>query len=401
MTATVVSPSPSSALPSRHEASSPVTSTHGAVPVPAERRVDPGLADLDAVEPQAPPRRAAHRVREHAVARACHRVHADEERSVDALLEVLDVLRPLVLDDVLAVGVELLGDQRVERPPLAGAVTVHHDDLRRPGSLRAAHGRVDLARVEAAPFLVHRVAACHLLPLHDAGDAFHVADDEDLHAKIAPTISPTTVRAPEPPGTRRSRARRRARAGSPRYAPSSAFSAKPRPSSCAAQNRPSAPPFAIQPSRSAHQIGVGRAARRADELGPRAHRRCGSAPGVRVSSAAASLERRRERRHAAAVDRHARRRRRARRSAAAADARGRGTGGAASRARGRPRASRRACPSSCARASRPAGPPAGPFSRSSTVAPARASTLRTAASCAGSAWCDAQAIAISSSSRSS
>jgi hypothetical protein len=40
---------------------------------------------------------------------------SDEERGVDALLEELGVLGPLVLDDELAVGVELLRDQRVER----------------------------------------------------------------------------------------------------------------------------------------------------------------------------------------------------------------------------------------------------------------------------------------------
>src|SRR5581483_4035325 len=50
----------------------------------------------------------------------------------------------------------------------------------------------------------------------------------------------------------------------------------------------------------------------------------------------------------------------------------------------------------------PSGRPScSPFSRSSTDAPARVSSFRTAASCAGSAWCDAQAIASSSSPRSS
>ena len=166
-------------------------------PGSAERGVDPGLAHLDAVEPQPPPRRAADRVREHTVARAGHGVHADEERSVDAALEVLDVLRPFVLHDELAVRVELFGNQRVERPALTRAVTVHDDDLRRAGSLRAAHGRVDLAGVEAASLLVHRVAARHLLPLDDPGDALHVADDEDLHdAKvIAPTTSLRLLRS--------------------------------------------------------------------------------------------------------------------------------------------------------------------------------------------------------------
>ena len=38
------------------------------------------------------------------------------------------------------------------------------------------------SRVELAPFLVERLAARRLLPLHDAGDALHVRDDVDAHA---------------------------------------------------------------------------------------------------------------------------------------------------------------------------------------------------------------------------
>ena len=42
---------------------------------------------------------------------------------------------------------------------LAGAVAVHDDDLGRPRRLGAAHGGIDLLRVEAAALLVHRGAA--------------------------------------------------------------------------------------------------------------------------------------------------------------------------------------------------------------------------------------------------
>src|SRR5215218_2969178 len=157
----------------------------GAAPLTAERGVDPGLANLDPVEPEPPPRGARDGVREDAVSRAGHRVHRDEQRRVDALLEVVDVLRPLVLDHELAGRVELLGDQRVERPPLARAVTVHDDDLGRAGSLRPADGRVDLAGVEAAALLEHRVPAVALLPLRDPGDALHVGHDENSHG---PTV---------------------------------------------------------------------------------------------------------------------------------------------------------------------------------------------------------------------
>ena len=135
-------------------------------------------------------------------ARAGHRVHADEERGVAALLEELRVTRPLLLDDELAVGVELLGDQRVEREAAAGAVAVHDDDLRRSGRLRAAHGGVDVLRVELATLLEQRLAGVGLLPPSDAGDALHVADHVDSHGVIStetsneqPGLSNTVLRS--------------------------------------------------------------------------------------------------------------------------------------------------------------------------------------------------------------
>ena len=45
----------------------------------------------------------------------------------------------------------------------------------------AADGGVDLTRVEAAAFVVHRVAACDLSSIHHSGDYLHVKDDEDRH----------------------------------------------------------------------------------------------------------------------------------------------------------------------------------------------------------------------------
>ena len=102
---------------------------------------------------------------EHALGGARARVHADEERRVDALLQKLGVLGPLVLDDELAVGVELLGDQRVERVAAARAVAVHSDDLGRSRRLRAAHGRVDLAGVELPSLFEERRVACGAGPV--------------------------------------------------------------------------------------------------------------------------------------------------------------------------------------------------------------------------------------------
>src|SRR5436190_16221230 len=151
---------------------------HRAAPGATERRVDPGLADERAVEPEVLEVRAGDGVVHHAVRGPRPRVHADEQRRVDAPLQELGVLGPFVLDDELAVRVEVLGDQRVERVAVAGAVAVHHHDLGSAPGLGAPHGGVDLLGVEPAALLIERRVAlrARLLALDDPGAALDVAD---------------------------------------------------------------------------------------------------------------------------------------------------------------------------------------------------------------------------------
>ena len=122
-------------------------------------------------------------MREDTIRRAGHRVHAYEECGVAAGFEEARVLRPLLLHDVLAVGIEELGDERVEVVRAARAVAVHDHDLRRARCLRAPHGRVDLLGVEDTALVVELLAAGDLLPLDDSGDALHVADHVDAHGR--------------------------------------------------------------------------------------------------------------------------------------------------------------------------------------------------------------------------
>ena len=70
-----------------------------------------------------------------AVGRAGTGMHSHEQAGVAAFLQEARVLGPLLLGDVLAVRVDEVGDQGVERPAFAGAVMVHDDDLRRAGRL--------------------------------------------------------------------------------------------------------------------------------------------------------------------------------------------------------------------------------------------------------------------------
>src|SRR5204862_6333063 len=79
---------------------------HRTTPVAAEGRVDAGLANERAVEAQVLPRLAGDRVRENAVRRSGHGVHADEQRRVAPVLEELGVAGPPALHDELAAGVE-------------------------------------------------------------------------------------------------------------------------------------------------------------------------------------------------------------------------------------------------------------------------------------------------------
>src|SRR5581483_4427769 len=220
-------------------------------PVAAHGGVDPGLADERPVEAEALPRLARDGVGEDAVGRAGHRVHADEEAGVAARLEEARVLRPLLLHDVLARRVEELRDERVEAPRPAGAVVVHDDDLRRAGRLRAAHRRVDLLGVEDAALLVELLAAGALLPLDDAGDALHVADDVDAHERddnVGPWrrasegrafSSPAAPAGSAPPASAPSRRRARGSSSTTTRAASGPRSSRRR--SAASRSRPTSP----------------------------------------------------------------------------------------------------------------------------------------------------------------
>src|SRR5207253_671032 len=116
---------------------------------------------------------------------------------VAALLQRAGVAGPFILYDPLAAGVQQLRHERVKRPAAARAVAVHDDELRGAARPRAAHRPVGLLRVELAPLLVHRVAARDLLPLDDARDAFHVADDVYAHSGpfVCSDVGPATIPA--------------------------------------------------------------------------------------------------------------------------------------------------------------------------------------------------------------
>src|SRR4029079_16259580 len=125
---------------------------------PAERCVNARLADPRSVEPEILPVATRNGVVEDAVGCAGHGVHADKKCGVAAGLEERRVARPLLLDDVLAVWIEILGDERVPAVALACSVAVHDDDLGRSACLRATDGGVDLLGVEPATFLEHVLA---------------------------------------------------------------------------------------------------------------------------------------------------------------------------------------------------------------------------------------------------
>jgi len=78
-------------------------------------------------------------------------------------------------------GIELVGDERVEVEVTARAVTVHDDDLRCASGLRPANGGVDLLGVELAALVVERLVAARLSPPDDARHALDVADDVNAH----------------------------------------------------------------------------------------------------------------------------------------------------------------------------------------------------------------------------
>ena len=128
--------------------------------------------------------------------------------------------------------------------------------------------------------------------------------------RSSPTVSPWLFVTPWPTEPRRgrrraARARARPQGWIARNAPSTTLSASPSPSAEAAQKRPSAPPFATQPS-SARMSSASSATGPAQQIRVRAHRAHDALAAVerrsRANAVRGALERQREGRHAAAVD---------------------------------------------------------------------------------------------------
>ena len=149
--------------------------------MPAERRVDARLAHQMLVEPEIAPVRRGDGVAEDAIGRARARVHADEQRRVAALLEQFGVTRPRVMRHPFTVRIEQFGNEGIEIPPAARAVTIDHHDLLGAGGLGAAHRRVDFLGVKSPAFVIERRTAGDLFPDDDAAHPFHVRHDQHAH----------------------------------------------------------------------------------------------------------------------------------------------------------------------------------------------------------------------------
>jgi hypothetical protein len=91
-----------------------------------------------------------------------------------------------MMSDPFAIGVEAIGNQRIKRPSLTGAVAIDHDDLCRTGYLRASDSGVNLLSVEFATFFKHLRPTADLLPHDDATHTFHIAHDKNSHFYFPP-----------------------------------------------------------------------------------------------------------------------------------------------------------------------------------------------------------------------
>ena len=136
---------------------------HGAAPRSAESRIDAGLADERAVEPEVlvvRPEIVWFMTPSRVPARACM---PTKSAASQPRLEELRVLRPLVLNDQLAVGIEVLGHEGVERPPFPAPWQSMTTISVAPPAFAPRTAALISSRVELAPFLVERLAAGDLL----------------------------------------------------------------------------------------------------------------------------------------------------------------------------------------------------------------------------------------------
>ena len=153
----------------------------GYIPAASYRRQDAAFADERIVDPGVVPGFGGDGVAEHAVGRSGHRVRAEKEDGIVALLIGGDVTRPGIAKDVLRPRFQALRLEAFEAIRAARAVTIDDDDLSRPCRPRPAYRRVHLIGIEPSALLVEGGAAGDLFPGFDAGDALHIAENDYTH----------------------------------------------------------------------------------------------------------------------------------------------------------------------------------------------------------------------------
>src|SRR6266702_4961890 len=124
---------------------------------------------------------------EHAVARTCHSMGANEKNSDAALCKTRDTTGRWIVKDVLRTSFQAVRKKAFETVGSAGAMTVDHLDLACSGCTGAPHSRIHLISIEFPALFVEGVACRNLFPGLDARNTFHVTKDNDTH-----TIPPFT-----------------------------------------------------------------------------------------------------------------------------------------------------------------------------------------------------------------
>src|SRR5260370_17904494 len=98
------------------------------------------------------------------------------------LLKRIDIACPWMGEDIFRARFQALGDETLKIISPSGTVTIEHGELACSGSAWCAYSGIHLIGIQLAAFLVESRPAHYLFPVLNAGDTFHITENNNSHA---------------------------------------------------------------------------------------------------------------------------------------------------------------------------------------------------------------------------
>src|SRR5712692_11573072 len=122
---------------------------------------------------------------EHAIGRPGHCMGTDEEDRITALLKRGDVACPGIAEDILCAGFQAFRKKALKAVCSPGTVAINYDDLACSCCASTAYSSIHFVGVEFSALCIESGTTCHLFPVLNARDAFHIAEDNNTHKILA------------------------------------------------------------------------------------------------------------------------------------------------------------------------------------------------------------------------